>query len=219
VAEGVRPGVAEGVRVQVRDAGVGAAALEHRLDPIAIKGRAASAAQPEPRRLRIPRSRCPDAGRGVLVSLALALQSTAEVPDPGEPASGGVAGVALADLDQPPRMCWRSSCFGRLSTFTKLRLTTRDVILAPSDLDSRFGPAQTFRMADAGDANSPASAGLVAAGTSEPARPFVGRLRELGELSAVVAESAAGRGGLFMVTGEPGIGKSRLMEEVRRTAR
>jgi tetratricopeptide (TPR) repeat protein len=68
-------------------------------------------------------------------------------------------------------------------------------------------------MADAGDANSPASAGLVAAGTSEPARPFVGRLRELGELSAVVAESAAGRGGLFMVTGEPGIGKSRLMEE------
>jgi AAA ATPase domain len=68
-------------------------------------------------------------------------------------------------------------------------------------------------MADAGDVSRPASAGLVAAGTNEPAWPFVGRLRELGELSAVLAESAARRGCLFLVTGEPGIGKSRLMEE------
>ena len=71
-------------------------------------------------------------------------------------------------------------------------------------------------MADAGDASSPASAGLVAAGTSESVRPFVGRLRELTELSAVLVGSSAGRGGLFMVTGEPGIGKSRLMEEFAR---
>ena len=54
---------------------------------------------------------------------------------------------------------------------------------------------------------------MVAAGTSESVRPFVGRLRELTELSAVLVGSSAGRGGLFMVTGEPGIGKSRLMEE------
>ncbi len=71
-------------------------------------------------------------------------------------------------------------------------------------------------MADASDGSRPASAGLVAAGTSEPAWPFVGRLRELGELSAVLVESAAGRDRLFMVTGEPGIGKSRLMEEFAR---
>jgi hypothetical protein len=38
----VCPGVAERMRVQVRDAGVRAAAPEHRLDPISIKGRAAS---------------------------------------------------------------------------------------------------------------------------------------------------------------------------------
>jgi predicted ATPase len=68
-------------------------------------------------------------------------------------------------------------------------------------------------MADAGDVSRPAGAGLVAAGTSEPAWPFVGRLRELGELSAVLAESAARRACLFLITGEPGIGKSRLMEE------
>jgi eukaryotic-like serine/threonine-protein kinase len=68
-------------------------------------------------------------------------------------------------------------------------------------------------MADASDASRPAVAGLAAAGTGEPARPFVGRLRELGELSAVLVEASARRGGLFLVTGEPGIGKSRLMEE------
>jgi tetratricopeptide (TPR) repeat protein len=68
-------------------------------------------------------------------------------------------------------------------------------------------------MADASDVSRPAVAGLAAAETSEPARPFVGRLRELGELSAVLAEASARRGGLIMVTGEPGIGKSRLMEE------
>jgi tetratricopeptide (TPR) repeat protein len=68
-------------------------------------------------------------------------------------------------------------------------------------------------MADASNVSSPAVAGLAAAETSEPARPFVGRLRELGELSAVLVEASARRGGLILVTGEPGIGKSRLMEE------
>jgi AAA ATPase domain len=104
--------------------------------------------------------------------------------------------------------------FGRLKHIHQV--ATRDKrrgLRAVTDLDSGFGPAQTFRMADAGDASSPASAGLVAAGTSESVRPFVGRLRELTELSAVLVGSSAGRGGLFMVTGEPGIGKSRLMEE------
>jgi hypothetical protein len=68
-------------------------------------------------------------------------------------------------------------------------------------------------MADASDVSRPAVAGLAAAETSEPGRPFVGRLRELGELSALLVEVPARRGGLIMVTGEPGIGKSRLIEE------
>jgi tetratricopeptide (TPR) repeat protein len=68
-------------------------------------------------------------------------------------------------------------------------------------------------MADASNVSRPADEGLVAVGTGEPARPFVGRLAELREFSAVLAEASARRGGLFLVTGEPGIGKSRLMEE------
>jgi hypothetical protein len=68
-------------------------------------------------------------------------------------------------------------------------------------------------MADASNVSRPVDEGLVAAGTGEPARPFVGRLAELREFSAVLAEASARRSCLFLVTGEPGIGKSRLMEK------
>jgi hypothetical protein len=53
------------------------------------------------RRLRIAWGRRPDPSRGVPIGLAFALEPPAEVPDSGEPSSGGVAGVALADLNQP----------------------------------------------------------------------------------------------------------------------
>src|SRR5258708_34288305 len=43
---------------------------------------------------------------------------------------------------------------------------------------------------------------------------FVGRERELGELRASLASVAGGRGQLFCLTGEPGIGKTRLAEEI-----
>jgi hypothetical protein len=41
---------------------------------------------------------------------------------------------------------------------------------------------------------------------------FVGRERELSELEAGLREAPAGRGRLLLVTGEPGVGKSRLAE-------
>jgi predicted ATPase len=43
---------------------------------------------------------------------------------------------------------------------------------------------------------------------------FVGRERELRELQAGLDEVRSGRGRFFLVTGEPGIGKSRLADEV-----
>jgi DNA-binding SARP family transcriptional activator len=52
-----------------------------------------------------------------------------------------------------------------------------------------------------------------------PSQAFVGRQRELGELEAGLAEAIAGRGRLFLIAGEPGIGKSRLVEEVTSAAR
>ncbi|MFW6051781.1 MAG: ATP-binding protein [Myxococcota bacterium] len=52
----------------------------------------------------------------------------------------------------------------------------------------------------------------------ESIRPFVGRGAELGELSSSLDEAAGELGSLWFVSGEPGIGKSRLVEEVARLA-
>jgi hypothetical protein len=49
-------------------------------------------------------------------------------------------------------------------------------------------------------------------------RPFVGRTAELEELRAGLDQTAEGRGLLFLLSGEPGIGKTRLMSEVSREA-
>ena len=48
---------------------------------------------------------------------------------------------------------------------------------------------------------------------NRPSDVFVGRQRELAELQAGLTEAAAGRGGLFLLVGEPGIGKTRLADE------
>ena len=50
------------------------------------------------------------------------------------------------------------------------------------------------------------------------ARPFVGRVREVAELAAALDEAAAGRSSLVLLTGEAGIGKTRLMSELARIA-
>jgi hypothetical protein len=49
-------------------------------------------------------------------------------------------------------------------------------------------------------------------------KTFVGRRRELSELEAGLDDVRAGRGRLFFLTGEPGIGKTRLAEEIGRRA-
>jgi predicted ATPase len=52
-----------------------------------------------------------------------------------------------------------------------------------------------------------------------PQRPFVGRERELTELRQGLTDVLAGGGRLFLVSGEPGIGKTRLAEELAIEAR
>ena len=48
---------------------------------------------------------------------------------------------------------------------------------------------------------------------------FVGRARELAELTQALEASTTGRGQLVLLTGEPGIGKTRLTEELATIAR
>ena len=50
------------------------------------------------------------------------------------------------------------------------------------------------------------------------ARPFVGRAQELTDLTSALEEAAASRGSLVLLTGEPGIGKTRLLSELARIA-
>src|SRR4051794_683184 len=52
-----------------------------------------------------------------------------------------------------------------------------------------------------------------------PATPFVGRERELAELSDALARVAAGQGQVVLLVGEPGIGKTRTAEELVAQAR
>ena len=47
---------------------------------------------------------------------------------------------------------------------------------------------------------------------------IVGRVAELEQLGDALADARAGRGGVVLLVGEPGIGKSRLVEEVARLA-
>jgi len=49
---------------------------------------------------------------------------------------------------------------------------------------------------------------------SAATRGLIGRSRELEALTARLARAAAGEGGVGLVTGEPGIGKTRLLEEL-----
>jgi len=52
------------------------------------------------------------------------------------------------------------------------------------------------------------------AASPESLTPFVGRREEIGRLASALARAAAGRGGAVVVTGDPGLGKSRLFWEL-----
>jgi DNA-binding SARP family transcriptional activator/tetratricopeptide (TPR) repeat protein len=60
---------------------------------------------------------------------------------------------------------------------------------------------------------------LVRSPTPRANGPLLGRERELDALCAGLEDAIAGQGRLFLVSGEPGIGKSRLMDEFARRAR
>src|ERR1700722_4352445 len=53
---------------------------------------------------------------------------------------------------------------------------------------------------------------------ASPFASFVGRERELAELRHALDEARDGHGRFFVVSGEPGIGKTRLAEEIAREA-
>lgn len=76
------------------------------------------------------------------------------------------------------------------------------------------GEAARRREAATAAAGLPAERPSGVAAPTEQAQPFVGRTRELDEVLSALPAAAAGHGSLFLISGEPGIGKSRLMGTV-----
>jgi ABC-type transport system substrate-binding protein/class 3 adenylate cyclase len=77
--------------------------------------------------------------------------------------------------------------------------------LGELELKGRSAPVEAFLVAGERAVSTEA----------RPATPFVGRAAELVTLEGVVADLATGRGAVVSITGEPGIGKSRLVAETR----
>ena len=82
---------------------------------------------------------------------------------------------------------------------------------APFSVKGKARPVQAYAVGD------------VTIGVAQPSTrvhgrmPFVGRTGELEALAEVIGGARGGRGGLVAISGEPGIGKSRLVAEVRRS--
>ena len=55
--------------------------------------------------------------------------------------------------------------------------------------------------------------------TSIASDEFIGRERELAELHSLLDETNRGTGGIALVAGEPGIGKTFLLSQVKEYAR
>ena len=80
--------------------------------------------------------------------------------------------------------------------------------LAPLRLKGKDEPVRAWRVLGA----------VPAAAEARQAGPLVGRERELEALRAAVRAVASGAGGVILVEGDPGIGKSRLVREVRESS-
>src|SRR5262249_4651482 len=75
----------------------------------------------------------------------------------------------------------------------------------PSAVRGRREPVVAFE---------PARAAKTRRRPAGPCHPLVGRERELGDLLARLDRARGGAGGALILSGEPGIGKTRLLEEL-----
>src|SRR5436190_9938357 len=181
----------------------------------------------------VPSAHDDDAERAVRAALAMQAALGAYAKDVGEAYGVELAGrvgvntgpvVLLADDAAPPEE--RFNALGdTVNTAARLQAAAGrgGVAVSPAtaqqiesafelesigslELKGKSAPIEVFRVGgERGD---------------EPRRlsPIVGRERELSQLDDVMADLADGRGAIVAITGEPGIGKSRLIAEARRRA-
>ena len=159
------------------------------------------------------------------VRCAIAMQQMSRRPVNGEHLAirvGLNAGDALRD---------EGDYFGT-SVVTARRLCDRagpGQILCSTLIEGLLAGRQAFTFRSIGDLelkglSTPVAACEVSYETEQPGliltrTPFVGRDGEMAKLKAKLAEARTGHGGLVMLVGEPGIGKSRMIEEFTEGAR
>jgi DNA-binding SARP family transcriptional activator len=91
-----------------------------------------------------------------------------------------------------------------------LRQLERDILRQARSLDSPAPAGAVISKRPGAGANTPASF----LSGADPGWPLVGRRAELVELERVLGRSQSGRGGVVLVAGEPGVGKTRLATEL-----
>lgn len=147
-------------------------------------------------------------GGQIVVSNATRELIEDDLPDSVELSDLGA--FELKDLERPERI-YQVRAPGLPDDFPPLRtLSADDGVTAFVGREDELADAVAAR-GMGGEPGDPTTPGA-------PGRPFVGREKELDELRTALDLVAARRGSLFLITGEPGIGKTRLMQEVAAVA-
>jgi DNA-binding SARP family transcriptional activator len=97
-----------------------------------------------------------------------------------------------------------------------LRQLEADILRQAPALDWTAPTGQAGHLT--GEAAAPATSAAAPVAPTPDEQELVGREAQLAALDASLARAAAGRGRLVLVAGEPGVGKTRLAEEVARRA-
>ncbi len=139
------------------------------------------------------------------------------------PFEGTVAGVLSRHVsdDPPPPSQYRPDIPHLLEDLI-LRLLRKDPESRPSSAAAVLAELETTERSVEGSDSLRVEAtdgSLRTVGIAAGAIPLIGRAAELAILKAAYEEASTGKGGLVLVAGEPGIGKSRLAYELERYVR
>jgi class 3 adenylate cyclase/tetratricopeptide (TPR) repeat protein len=162
--------------------------------------------------------------RSLATALELRAAPTAATGLPGPPAMGIDQGIArvgayggqarrtygvLGDAVNLAARLMASAGPGEILVTHAVRAASRQRLvfddLGPLTVKGHAQPVTVARLV-----GRPSGTGSIAYG------PLVGRADELGRLTAALADAARGRGGALVVEGEPGVGKSHLVDAARR---